>query len=376
MYFSYFDFASQWMKILRRLALLCLSVFWFLGTALPLAAQVTNTLYFPLASLGYPGPIFRVSLQAVSPQVINGAFYINPSQQFSALSYPTITNGYLIVSNQISGIPTQITISGYTDFVTNYCIPNNATTNAYGYVLAGNWVGVWNSQTGQFYWSNPSITNYVVTVTNTGAIYVAGSGITISSNIISLYAAPTITAFANNQNSVEIGTTVNSTALTWTLGGGTATNQYLDNGIGVVSIASRSYTDTASYTSSRTYHLGVTDGVTTNTAATSINFYSKEYWGASSQVAGSITDAQIIALSGSAFATSRTTTQTIATSSTYMYFCYPAAFGAATFTVNGFPDTGWTLVTRNFVNASGASVSYNIYQHTLATIGSFVVQVQ
>jgi hypothetical protein len=44
--------------------------------------------------------------------------------------------------------------------------------------------------------------------------------------------------------------------------------------------------------------------------------------------------------------------------------------------VNGFPDAGWTLVTRNVTNASGGIISYRIYQHTLATIGDFTVQVQ
>ena len=120
----------------------------------------------------------------------------------------------------------------------------------------------------------------------------------------------------------------------------------------------------------------MTDGVTTNTATTSINFYSKEYWGASSQTSSTISDAQIIALSGSQFATSRQMTQNIATSGNYMFVCYPASFGAATFIVGGFADSGWNLTTRNFVNASGATVSYNIYQHQNATSTTFQVIVQ
>jgi hypothetical protein len=58
-------------------------------------------------------------------------------------------------------------------------------------------------------------------------------------------------------------------------------------------------------------------------------------------------------------------TQSIAASSQYVYVAYPAAFGAASFVVDGFADAGWTLVTRAFVNASGSSASYNIYRHTL-----------
>jgi len=186
---------------------------------------------------------------------------------------------------------------------------------------------------------------------------------------------PSIVSFVNNLNSLEIGQTATSTVLTWVLAGTAPTNQTLDHGIGSVAVGTLTYTDTTHYTSSRAYNLTTTDGHTSPTAATSITFYSKEYWGASAQTASTISDAQIIALGGS-FATSRQTTQTISTASNYLFFCYPASFGTATFIVNGFPDYGWTLVTRNFVNASGGTVSYNIYQHTLATIGPFTVQVQ
>lgn len=215
--------------------------------------------------------------------------------------------------------------------------------------------------------------------TNGGSPLAAGTGITVTvsggTNIISLYSAPIISAFNNNQNSLEIGTTVTSTLLTWTLGGGAITGQSLDNSIGSVSSILRSYTNAASYTTSRSYNLTVTDGLTTNTAATSVTFYSKEYWGASSQTASTITDAQIIALGGS-FATSRGMTQTINPTGNYMFVCYPASWGAATFTVNGFLETSWTLVTRNFQNASGGIVSYNIYQHPQPNWGSFSVWVQ
>jgi hypothetical protein len=194
--------------------------------------------------------------------------------------------------------------------------------------------------------------------------------------ITSLYSAPTIASFNNNQNSVEVGTTISSTILSWTLSGASITRQSLDNSIGSVALPLRGWTNSASYTANRTYTLTVTDGVKTNTAATSVAFYSKAYWGASGQTASTITDGQIIALGTGAFATTRTMTETITTASSYIFICYPASFGAATFVVNGFPDAGWTLVTRSFVNASGGAVSYNIYQHTLATIGDFTVQVQ
>lgn len=217
----------------------------------------------------------------------------------------------------------------------------------------------------------------VITISGNGggSSYSAGSGITIASNVISVYSAPTVLTFVNNQNSLEIGTTVTNTLLTWTLGGADITRQAIDNLVGAVQTGLRSFTNAASYTTSRTYTLTVTDGVTTNTGATSVTFYSKIYWGASGQTASTITDGQIIALGG-AYATARAMTQTITTANNYMFVCYPAAWGSATFTVNGFLETGWTLVTRNFQNASGGIVSYNIYQHPQPNVGNFAVQVQ
>ena len=199
------------MKSLHRLALLCLSAFWFLGTALPLAAQVTNNLLISLGAFGAPSPIFSVSIQPLSSQEINGTFNVNSPQQFSAIAYPTITNGYLIVSNQIAGIPTQITISGYTDFVTNYCIPVNATTNSQGLVVAGNWVGTWNNQNNQFYWSSPTVTNVYATFYVTNNI----GGVTNTTSVVS------------TDNSVTVMPSTNANNVTYNLSvaqGGTVSN--------------------------------------------------------------------------------------------------------------------------------------------------------
>ena len=227
--------------------------------------------------------------------------------------------------------------------------------------------------------SSTPITATFSNVVATGGSFVgSGSGLT-GVPYYAVGSAPTIISFANNQNSLEIGTTVTSTLLTWALGGGAITNQTLDNSIGSVPLNLSSYTNSSSYTTARTYTLTTTDGHTTNTATTSINFYSKEYWGASSQTSSTISDAQIIALSGSQFATSRQMTQNIATSGNYMFVCFPASFGTVTqFIVGGFTESpsAWNLTTRNFVNASGATVSYNIYQHQNATSTTFQVIVQ
>lgn len=371
------------MKI--RFAIRCLILaFMGLWAALPLAAQAqtftlaTNNVAFNFTTLGLnPALINSVTVKSIGAVSTPAGFFTPYYTNFSVANYPQMSNGTVICSQIVygQGVTYQIQLSdGYALTTTNFCIPSSAALDANGNAPANQWLG--NGLSPNFTWSSPFTTNYSTIVTNVGALYSAGTGLVLVSNVFSLYSAPTIASFVNNQNSLEIGQTVTSTLLTWTLAGGAITNQSLNESIGSVPIALRSYTNVATYTTARTYQLTVTDGVTTNTASTSVNFYSQEYWGASSQVAASITDAQIIALGNSQFATSRQMTQTIPTSNNYLYICYPASFGAATFIVNGFPDAGWTVVTRSFVNASGAPVSYNIYQHNFATIGSFTVQVQ
>ena len=297
-------------------------------------------------------------------------------------------------TNQLYAVGTTITTLG---------VPQRVNPNTNGvvtiYRTAGDWA-IYGPTLGagvvyRFLDSSSNATTYPVMVPNTvltinytnnagttngGSPIAAGTGITITTsggtNIISLYNAPTISAFANNQNSLEIGTTVTSSLLTWSLGGGAITSQSLDNSFGILTNSARSFSYTNNIVSEKTFNLTITDGVTTNTASTSVNFFSKIYWGASSQVYTNITDAQIIALGSSVFATGRQLDQNITTSGNYMYVCYPASFGSATFKVGGFADTGWNSTVRSFVNASGASVSYLIYQHQNATSTTFEVIVQ
>ncbi len=212
-----------------------------------------------------------------------------------------------------------------------------------------------------------------------GIVLLVTNGLTLSvsgvTNTIGLYSAPSIATFINNRNNVEIGSTASSTILDWTLSGNAPTNQSINQGIGSVAVGNYTKTDSSSYSTNRTYVLTITDGVTTNTASTSVSFLNKEYVGVSATVPASISDGQIIAMTGS-FATSRAISFSASPSAQYIYVAYPASFGAATFTVNGLPNTDWTLTTRNFVNASGATVSYRIYNSNNLLTGTYAVVVQ
>lgn len=177
-----------------------------------------------------------------------------------------------------------------------------------------------------------------------------------------LYVAPTVSLSGGSTN--EIGSTVANVALTWTCNKSMTTRVLSapvptgdrDRGAG----QNGSYTHTgANLTTNTTYTITVGDGVNTAQGTTSVNFRSKRYWGTSAST--SLNDAGILALSGE-LATSRGKSFTQNGNGQYIYYVYPASWGAATFTVNGLLNTDWTLTTQTHVNASGYSTSYYVYR--------------
>lgn len=201
-----------------------------------------------------------------------------------------------------------------------------------------------------------------------------------------LYVAPNIASFTHDQSVIEIGNDVTVTNLSWsvTLGSAALTSQSLNQGIGEVGTAATSYEHTDTYgestgltnsNDSRTYTLTVTDGTTPDNANAIVYFRHKRYWGTSTNT--SLTDGQIIALSKE-FGTSRSMSKTISPSGEYIYFAWPASWDSsppATFTVNGLNNTAWTLVTRDFDNASGWTESYRIYRSDNLLTGSYDIVV-
>lgn len=186
-----------------------------------------------------------------------------------------------------------------------------------------------------------------------------------------LYDAPTIITFINNQNSVENGSTITSTQLDWTISG-TITSQSINQSVGSLATGLRTTTHSSSYSTNRTYTLTISDGTTTTQKSTSITFLNSNYYGASANT--SLNSSQVNALSH-ALASSRTQTRTITATAQYIYIAYPAAYGAATFTVNGLTNNDWTLSTQSHTNASGATVSYNVYRTNNLLTGTYTIEV-
>lgn len=179
-----------------------------------------------------------------------------------------------------------------------------------------------------------------------------------------------ILSFTNAVGAAEIGSTVNTDLLSWTLNT-TPVSQFLDHGIGFVPVGTLFYNDTGPWTTDQTWTLTCTDTVKSVSATTSLLFLPKIYWGANAATTLA-TDADVIALS-SQLASSFVTSQIITCAAQYIYFAIPTAYGTPNFNVNGLLNTAWTLVTRGFTNASGYTQSYDIYRSDNLLTGTYVV---
>lgn len=163
---------------------------------------------------------------------------------------------------------------------------------------------------------------------------------------------------------VEVGSSVASVSLSWTLSGDTPDSQTIDQGVGSVPVGTTSKVAAGPFTASRTWTLTVSDtspagNPAQDTAQVSLLFRQKRYWGVSANPSLSSTD--ILALS-SEFATSRGKSVTYdATGGRYPYYCYPASWGAlGGVTVGGLAFSDYVESIQPFTNASGHTEDYRV----------------
>lgn len=173
-----------------------------------------------------------------------------------------------------------------------------------------------------------------------------------------LYVPTDVTGISINPSTVEIGSTVASVTINWTINK-TITNQTMTNNTNPLTPEARSVTITGPFNTDRTWTLTATDGQTSDSASTSLAFRNKRYWGVSPNT--SLTNAEIIALS-SEFSTTKNKSVTYnATGGRYVYYCYPSAFGDLTAVkVGGLAFSDFTVTATNFTNSSGYASQYNV----------------
>ena len=218
-------------------------------------------------------------------------------------------------------------------------------------------------------------TSSAATRTNLGAT-VLGDAIFTAANQTAARQALGLQTYANtltnSVGTVEIGSTVNSVTVGWTVSPTNATYalRQLVRGTNTNTITNNSSTlafTSLGLTNDTTWTLTVGDGQgVTNTATTSVLFQNYMTWGRSALTNLDNASLQSLYTSGGgasrAFATSRSRSITLDGGGQYLYIAYPQGFGAASFTVGGLPNSAWTVFTNSYTNASGYITNYLIYR--------------
>lgn len=172
-----------------------------------------------------------------------------------------------------------------------------------------------------------------------------------------------IESFTSDQAQIhEVGSAVPVVTLIWVFNK-TITGQSINQGIGTLDPTLRTTQvtfPTPGLTTTESWTLTATDGVTSPTATTSVSFQPKAYFGPSPNT--SLDNDQILALGSNAFATALTRSMTFdCTGGAFPYYCYPASFGLPTnVVVGGLSFTAYNVTVMPVTNAQGFTQSYNV----------------
>jgi hypothetical protein len=186
-----------------------------------------------------------------------------------------------------------------------------------------------------------------------------------------LYVPPAITGFTNTVGTVEIGSTVTAVTLSWHFNKTMASVTL--NGAAISPLLTSASLTGLHLTSDTSYTLSASDGQQAASAGTSVAFRARRWWGTSALT--TLGSADILTLSGSEFATGRGQSRSMSASAAYLYFAWPSAFGAPTFTVNGLPSTAWIKTTVMATNAAGYAQNYDVYRSQYIQNGSGIAVV-
>jgi len=184
-----------------------------------------------------------------------------------------------------------------------------------------------------------------------------------------------ISTFTNDGGTVEIGTTITDVILNWTYNKEVSA-QSINQGIGALGVALRTHTDSGlTMTTTTTYTLTAT-GIPTgsDSQGSTVYFKYKKFYGKSAE-AGPLSNVQIKALANVAYGTSRAVSFSITCAAEYIYVSYPKSWGAASFTVNGLPNTAWTLTDASFTNDAGSTYDEYTYRSDNLLTGDYTVVV-
>lgn len=214
----------------------------------------------------------------------------------------------------------------------------------------------------------------------TGADQIAYGDKTVKDVLDDLnYVPVSIKSFTNNVGTVERGTTVTDVTFNWSLGGNPTKVTFGRDDVSLDLSGTKTLTKQTIATNTE-WALYATDARNaTANKKTGVYFKDKKYWGVGSPAnADAVDSAFILGLAGKSFADNYKGDFTVtAGEGKYIFFAVPATFGnAPAFFVGGF-EGGFALYkTFDFTNASGATVSYNVFKSTNAGLGATTVTVK
>ena len=202
-----------------------------------------------------------------------------------------------------------------------------------------------------------------------------------------LYVAPTLSISINVTSPKEKGASISEVKVTWNWSKMPTSQKLSITNEDDITLdpATRTYTYTPAnpITSNTTFKISGTDGTTPKNASTTLSFKQKRYWGVSAKT--SLTDEDIIVLSQE-FSDTRVQTKEQNVDNTrifncsggkYFYFAIKTSLcNGIKFKVGGLSFSDMIVTTRQFINESGYSDSYNIYRvNNLQTGSEIAVEV-
>lgn len=216
----------------------------------------------------------------------------------------------------------------------------------------------------------------IATADKAGIVKPGGDFDITADGTISLYKAMTVNAFTVSPTQAERGSTIADVTAAWSL---SKTPKTLTLDDKTQDVDSKGTTLTGvNLTTDKTYTLKAVDARgTAATRTASVAFRDKRHWWAAESLdAAGVTDQTINQATGE-LATGRAKTFTVtAGTGQHIYYAFPASWGTPSFYVGGFEGGFALLKTFDHVNASGATVSYQIWKSTNAGLGNTTVEVK
>ena len=205
----------------------------------------------------------------------------------------------------------------------------------------------------------------------------AGTGITLVPSgvgdetlTISLYVYPAVTGPSGGSTN-EKGSTVTDVTLNWSYNKTMVSASLTD--VGAISPLLLTYAfHGLSLNTNKTYTVTASDGTNSASGSATVAFLNRRYYGIN--VNTSLTNAQVLALSKEFCSGKANSHLYDCTGGTYIWICYPASFGTATFWVGGLEVT-FTLTIQDVTNDSGYLESFNCYRSTDLQHGSDITVV-